>query len=1327
MVFIYGSSTIGDARFRGNDGPPGPTGATGATGATGPVGFTGPIGSQGLFVSGMTSDDKSVTVSFGGLWKPSDLGDDLIAWYEPSGLSGSGVGSGWNNSSDYSNLNFGTPHGTVGPTKVNVKMGGLQTDAFFFDQRNENYLLCDTTECKDKFNIEQNKDMIFIAIHKNIYDDGFITYTNSDGQTITQTGREGYPNYPFLTPFEPSAFPGDTGTLYTIGESNYAVFRKVDETATPGTGKNYTWSVYNYLYPPGLVDLPGLVDTELTINDISLGFLNTQLRYSGYIGGVLTPDGTDLLTGNILSPNAHIGGIFWRLSDQKTGYEDAGLNPITSFNDHYAYALFDGDRGKEGLLNDNSENAAGLNLGRTYQHVTDHPVYMGRDALLLGEQQEFVGNYSSYVISEILYVKATTAVDPTGKGEIFLISDDTLRKIEGYLAHKYFITDQLPDDHPYRYTKPVTPGSEKIAFFGVTGPVGLQDNFEINLRGLDDGTTGIDVFAGFAGITANFKKLNVSGQASFTGGVAETLNIYGIEPQLGGLAGNTGEIVYAAKTGSGFGLPGSFYTDDKNLSVNLNVLQESLELTNKNITYKNLFFTPEVLSDTQFEYPKNEDGKTGGKSLHAFYDDRDLSGNSNSGIIPVINLGATGDDTPVVISFREYSLPENMNSTYEIYSGGFGSCCFCEETDIEPFYRNACGDYVSKEYCDGIGGSFAENTACLFRDEGSNCSFEGACCVNNQVVNSNSEVCERFNGIFFPGKVASEIIECPDPCLTGACCVNGVCIDAVLAECDILGGVFFNGSCDTVNCCLQEEYKGACCFQAECRDDYTPYQCNVELGVFQGNNSTCATTECCEKDPGLLELTDAENTEFIPRYTERGLCSVNVNPTENFKPGDVFAGGILLGVIGEPNDYGTIYAKGENPFCLVHGYNASAMGNPGEGGCISCLREFSTQPTTFFINSGVNAKYENNGPCYCDSVMPFSLLPSECISDPDSCARNVIAPYNYNLYEMPFKRHLSQTESVRTQNYEVVRQYYDFAEKYYDDDVIQRKWALVIAPEDLSFNDNGLLSWGLRQSNYDANSSDVVEDGVYVGSPFLDGLIGTRMFDSSSKEWLPWFIEDDENKDEHAYLRWNHERYNAWDPSVDQTLAETNKEYFKEKYADLWESENAQNSAMRLVSNWNEENKFGYNDWYIPSIVELMYVYGNVNMLNAALLRENMSPMTENNYWSSTTGARYTAARESDCSAKDFSPIETHDPELSSTNQGHTSHAHRAFTQSFISGLVSSFYRSTTAAGVRPVRRIPLFTTTKDCEYDNHLSKYIDDNNGDCYNCRTCNCPELNN
>ena len=132
-------------------------------------------------------------------------------------------------------------------------------------------------------------------------------------------------------------------------------------------------------------------------------------------------------------------------------------------------------------------------------------------------------------------------------------------------------------------------------------------------------------------------------------------------------------------------------------------------------------------------------------------------------------------------------------------------------------------------------------------------------------------------------------------------------------------------------------------------------------------------------------------------------------------------------------------------------------------------------------------------------------------------------------------------------------------------------------------------------------------------------------------------------------------------------------------------------------------------------------------MINAALLRENMTPMREDNYWSSTTGAKYNAGRNSDCNAKDFIPIETHDPELSSTNTGHTSHAHRAFTQSFISGLVSSFYRSTSAAGVRPVRRIPLFTTTKDCEYDNHLSKYNDDNNGDCYNCRTCNCPELNN
>jgi hypothetical protein len=47
-------------------------------------------------------------------------------------------------------------------------------------------------------------------------------------------------------------------------------------------------------------------------------------------------------------------------------------------------------------------------------------------------------------------------------------------------------------------------------------------------------------------------------------------------------------------------------------------------------------------------------------------------------------------------------------------------------------------------------------------------------------------------------------------------------------------------------------------------------------------------------------------------------------------------------------------------------------------------------------------------------------------------------------------------------------------------------------------------------------------------------------------------------------------------------------------------------------------------------------------------------------------------------------------------------------------------------ASARPVRRIPLFETTHECEETNHLARYISVDNGDCYNCRTCNCPELN-
>ena len=478
-----------------------------------------------------------------------------------------------------------------------------------------------------------------------------------------------------------------------------------------------------------------------------------------------------------------------------------------------------------------------------------------------------------------------------------------------------------------------------------------------------------------------------------------------------------------------------------------------------------------------------------------------------------------------------------------------------------------------------------------------------------------------------------------------------------------------------------------------------------------------------------------EFNEYLSPVQEKSQCQLNVNATSYLDVGSNYSGGILLGVIGEPNDYGSLFAKGQNPYCLIHGYS---------NGCEFCSLDDKNKAITFFINSGFNYVGENNGPCACDNVMPYKYVPSNYDNSragflpPDfSKSKPDIphTPYLYNLYELPIKRQFANKDS-----YDTVSKYYETTAKKIQvlqkdsngefrgaqENIFARKWTLVVAPEDLQFNRssfdvvNKKLSWGMRQSAYTRESDDIVEDGIFMGTPFLDGLLGTRMFDKTSYIWNPWFIENEEGIDEDAYDRWVHGKLNLWDTDVDIERLKLDETYFKQEFEKIWEKDNQQNSAMRLVSEWNAENKFGYNDWYIPSIIELMYIYGNLNAINAGLLQSGFQPIVEDNYWSSTTGSKSVAKNSRRCVANQFMPTDYKDNTLEDTNTDLAPHAHRAFVQNFRTGLITSEFRADTVASVRPVRRVPLFATSENRELKGHLARFSEGNNGDCYDCLTC-------
>ena len=557
---------------------------------------------------------------------------------------------------------------------------------------------------------------------------------------------------------------------------------------------------------------------------------------------------------------------------------------------------------------------------------------------------------------------------------------------------------------------------------------------------------------------------------------------------------------------------------------------------------------------------------------------------------------------------------------------------------------------------------------------------------------------------------------------------------------DTGGAGTYYSACSSLDPCVLEPTPTCCTDQNGCRCSKTTFVYNRCFGDVPDGTPGASTTciFCCSSDcqegsglvaeeavyPETVRLSQdyilpnslktyndpTEFSEIINRKEEKARCSLHINPTSYLNPGDEFAGGILLGVIGEPNDEGSILARGENPFCLTHGYLSD---------CPVCSTRSRTTAGTFILNAGNNYGGEFNPSCYCDSVTPYKYIPQNFISDPRNYPDIPHSPYHLNLHELPIKRQLANQNS-----HQEIRRYYDVANEFYTGrQKLPRKWALVVAPEDLVYNGSKTLSWGLRQTAFTGNASDPLEEGKFMGTPYLDGLLGTRMFDKTSFDWMPWFIEDEYGKDESAYDRWVHEKMNLWDSTVDIERLKTDKEYFKQEFEKIWEKDNKENSIMRLISDWNAESKFGYTDWYIPSLVELMYIYGNLGAINSGLLEKGMEPIIEPIYWSSTTGARSNAVQANGCISEKFSPTEPHDNSLESTKTIYSTNAHRAFAQNFRNGLAENEFRIEKFAAARPVRRIPLFDTTYECQLKNHLARYDTTGNyGDCYNCLTCNC-----
>lgn len=707
---------------------------------------------------------------------------------------------------------------------------------------------------------------------------------------------------------------------------------------------------------------------------------------------------------------------------------------------------------------------------------------------------------------------------------------------------------------------------------------------------------------------------------------------------------------------------------------------------------------------------------------------------------------------PGTFQMKHLFYPQNLKRD------NIGSCCYCKNNIGE----NVCLDYVSKDYCNAISGRFSiypcvERPDDCFDLEGACCSydpnaFSGGVQGRHSCLNTTASRCRQFGGKFYQGKRcapngiyigdSTEIIRCStDFCATeqrGRCCINGKCYNFTEIDClSIFGATFISGNTcsstegDPVCCSATVNIKGACCRDANCTDNVLPQDC--QDGTFQGSGTRCSQVNCCG-----YSFSD-DYFKGNPPYAT--ACKA-FGPQQLYTcltPGTKLGGGYFVGFIGMPNP------------CNSFNEPATALGEPLE--CMIYPRgELSEVPNWYLKNCKPSTGITNSGMIEYFSRTYPEILPKAALNS--RCMLKAGVPFIQQAYNLNGVNWPSELMFEGGINYSPNRGAYSFslvgsglaveyvgeqanqtlyeylATKTYGATGIHVLWALIIAPEDVEIlapdgrtGGSRDLSWGMMQGFHRPGLSLEPTEIVLEETPTypVDGLLSTRIHDSSSKLNPDlWFRPTSGTTDPKAYLRFSFGNGVAWSEDISETAITTSKAAFKQAYSDMWNNKNPLTSAIRQVSLLNETNSYGHNDWYIPSITELNYIYSNLPELNASLATEGDQILGGKEYWSSTSVSRLRLWDQSEPLNKDFyilDPIDSQlEPYLASTrltSQNNNfnltedeaykftlavSNGQKMLTQVFNGsgneiGAIRSQNRNARVANLRAVRRIPLVIT----------------------------------
>lgn len=947
-------------------------------------------------------------------------------------------------------------------------------------------------------------------------------------------------------------------------------------------------------------------------------------------------------------------------------------------------------------------------------------------------------------------------------------------------------------------------GNDKtFSFVNVIGNAGTSadslQTFAIRSSGIDNQDLSIrlidfDYNEFFANTFVDFRRINLSSNAlSFVGSINNTnFNIFGATAANTFPLGNTGELLYLIGSTAARGAKNTKW-DPKNSQMYIDFVTFKEPLyQNKNydnvrgssggfefVSYSNYSQHP-----TAFVfYNTYEGGLTFGIGSFSTKFDPEFVANASdiysldpnnttvTNIPNKINLsmffGITGGSLVNQINFMSLSgyTAKDKFTPQNFTRDKIGSCCFCEQETSDKM----CLDYVSKEYCNSIFGNFS-TTACLERNTSSDCYFEGTCCVydselqTTKCLNTTEAKCNQYGGLFTIGKVCnvwttdSDYFECPTNfCAgfqTGKCCVKGRCYTLREYECnEIQSALFFPGQACTGEltdpvCCYANNFLGACCKPGNvCEDGVRPQDCT---GTFMGFGTDCATVNCCGNTYQLDYFTGSEAVSCKALGPSQSVNCLNI--------GDKIGGGYFAGFVGMPNP------------CSFYSTPQIAFGEPLE--CIINPRGnvISDRKWRCQTCKGNAAGTNNGGIEYFARTYPEELSVKSLQS---KCLLKTGVPFVQQVYTLdgitwPDARMFTGNPQYIQENgtfaYSLVESgiaveymnstnslYKYLATNVYGANKIHIMWALIVAPEDVEVEGNKKLRWGMAEGRHipDAYGKPVDILVEEVTTYPVDGLLNTRIYDKSSTQNPErWFRDlDDDGIDLGAYTRFSFGSKKYWNSSVDKTMINSDINKFKTEYAKIWEDNNPYDSAIRSISNINDSNLYGYSDWYIPSIIELNYIYSASDQLNSSMLIDGSRPLSQSEYWSSTSVCRLNSWDPLNHLDKDSYRVEqinsTLEPSLGlsrikSTDQQFNlseddaykftmsvCNGQKMLTQVFNAstpndqGKMISRFRNEKSASLRPVRRIPILVTCNGFYYSENIMNglYYSDETNKCASC----------